>query len=139
MGKKETIYIWWAHNDTSERKILSTFIILLVNESVWEISSTIIKLNFLLMFFMFLTYWVWLNHLLTWNKTINRFSKIQLLPYKWLFIEHVYRGKSLTWDCRVVLLVGKGVYEKDLLVANISDTYWSFNKEWERAGWGEES
>lgn len=127
MGKKETIYIWLTNNDTSERKILSTFIILLVNESVWEISSTIIKLNFLLMFFMFLTYWVWLNHLLTWNKTINRFSKIQLLPYKWLFIEHVYRGKSLTWDCRVVLLVGKGVYEKDLLVANISDTDWSFN------------
>lgn len=37
MGEEETFYYWLVDSDTCEGEVLSTLVILLVDESLWEV------------------------------------------------------------------------------------------------------
>lgn len=83
MGEEETLFIAIINSNTCSRKILQTFIVLWTYESLWKIYYSLTALDFILMFFMLLTNLIYINSLFTWNKVINRFSKIKFLYYGW--------------------------------------------------------
>lgn len=76
MGKKETIFIWLTDHNSSKRKILSSSVIFLIDESIWEVSWERREWDKFWMLLMFWANRVWWDNLFTWNKAVDRFGKV---------------------------------------------------------------
>lgn len=76
MGKEKNVHIRWNDGNTSEREVLSTSRVFLINESLLKIFVKKIELNFILMFLMFWTYRVWWDNISAWNQAIDWLGQV---------------------------------------------------------------